>query len=155
AGAELTYHQLAFGRHGLTALLSGGGEWLDAPDAHPSWGRFSAMAGGEGLFFDGDVSVNGSVRGGQSGDFTAFSPKLGALWLMPYGFEVKANIGQAHRPPSFVELYVKQGHLLPNPDLRPERGLYVDGAAAFRRGAGFIEVGGFYSIYEDLISYEY
>jgi iron complex outermembrane receptor protein len=155
AGGEVVYTHLV-GRHGLTGLLSGGSEWLVTPGGpNPSWGRFSAMAQDEVLFFDGDVSVSGSVRVDQSGPFTGFSPKLGGLWLLPKGFELRANVGQAHRPPSFFELYVTQGHLLPNPGLKPERALYVDGAAAYRHALGLLQVGGFYAIYEDLISYEY
>jgi vitamin B12 transporter len=155
AGGEAVYTHL-LGRHGLTALVSGGGEWLSTlSQVSPSWGRFSAMAQDEVLLFGGDVSVSGSVRVDQSGPFTGFSPKLGALWLMPKGFELKANLGQAHRPPSFFELYVTQGHLLPNPDLKPERALYGDGAAAFRNAFGSVQLGGFYAIYENLISYEY
>lgn len=157
AGAEATYTDLWFGRHGVTALVSGSAEWLNVPGMSraPTWGRFSVMAQDEVLLLDGDLTVNASVRVDQSGPFTGVSPKLGALWLLPKGFEVKANVGQAHRPPSFFELYVLQGHLLPNPDLRPERSLYVDGAAAFRHEKGFVSVGGFYAMYEDLISYEY
>jgi iron complex outermembrane receptor protein len=155
AGAEAVYTHL-IGRHGLTGLLSAGSEWLVTPGGpNPSWGRFSAMAQDEVLFLDGDLSVSGSVRVDQSGPFTGFSPKLGGLWLLPKGFEVKANVGQAHRPPSFFELYVTQGHLLPNPMLQPERALYVDGAAAYRHALGLLQVGGFYAIYENLISYEY
>ena len=66
-----------------------------------------------------------------------------------------AGAWQAHRPPSFFELYVTQGHLLPNPGLKPERALYADAAAAFLHALGLLQVGGFYAIYEDLISYEY
>src|SRR5947208_3451054 len=36
AGAELHYSQLVFGRHGVSALLAGSGDWLEAPGAHPS-----------------------------------------------------------------------------------------------------------------------
>src|SRR5439155_23429794 len=67
----------------------------------------------------------------------------------------KANFGQAHRPPSFTELYVKQGRLLPNPELRPERSLYVDAAAAFRHDRAYVQAGGYLALYDDLISYEY
>ncbi|MBK7857588.1 MAG: TonB-dependent receptor [Archangiaceae bacterium] len=155
AGAEAHYSQLAFGRHGLSALVSGSAEWLQAPGGNPSWGRFSAMARDEVLLLGGDLTVDASVRVDRSGPFTGFSPHLGALWLLPRGFEVRANLGQAHRPPSFFELYVQQGHLIPNAQLKPERGLYADGAAGFRHGRGFVQVGGFYALYEDLISYEY
>ncbi|MBL8956686.1 MAG: TonB-dependent receptor [Myxococcaceae bacterium] len=160
AGVELNYSQLVFGWHGVSAMVSGGGEWLQGPStvASPSWGRFAAMARDEVLLFGGDVTVDASVRVDRVGQFTGFSPKLGALWLLPKlpkGFELKGNVGQAWRAPSFFELYVQQGRMAPNAELRPERGLYVDGAAAFRHARGFVQVGGFYALYEDLISYEY
>ncbi len=156
AGAEAVYTHLLGRRHGLTVLVSGGAEWLAEPmGPQPSWGLFSVMAQDELLLFDGAVSISGSLRVDQSGPFTGFSPKLGALWLLPKGFEIKANIGQSHRPPSFVELYVTQGTLLPNPTLRPENGLYADGAIAWRAQKFFAQVGGFYGLYTDLISYEY
>jgi iron complex outermembrane receptor protein len=155
AGLEAHYSQLLFGRHGVSALVAGSGEWLEAPTAAAQWGKLSAMARDEVLLFGGDLSVDASVRVDRSGPFTGFSPHLGGLWQLPYGFELRGNIGQAHRPPSFFELYVQQGHLVPNPSLRPERGLYADGAAAFRRCHALVQVGGFYALYEDLISYEY
>lgn len=155
AGAEAHYSQLLLGWHGLSALLAGSGEWLETASAAPRWGRFSVMARDEVLLLGGALSVDASVRVDRSGPFTGFSPKLGALWLLPRGFEVKANLGQAHRPPSFFELYVQQGHLAPNPELRPERGLYADAAAAFQHARGSVQLGGFYALYEDLISYEY
>jgi vitamin B12 transporter len=91
------------------------------------------------------------------GPFLGLSPKLGAVALLPRGFELRANVGQGFRPPSFLELYVMQGGLSPNPNLRPERGLTADAAIGWRERAGraFVQVGGFGGLYEDLISYEY
>jgi len=156
AGVELSYSQLLFGWHGVSAMVSGGGEWLEAGAARPGWARFAAMARDEVLLFGGDVTVDASVRVDRSGPFTGFSPKLGAQWLLPRGFELKGNVGQAWRAPSFFELYVQQGRIAPNADLRPERGLYADAAVAFRHGSSFFaQAGGFYALYEDLISYEY
>lgn len=45
---------------------------------------------------------------------------------------VRANVGQTHHAPSLMELYVRQGTLLPNPDLRPERAISADVALAHR-----------------------
>jgi vitamin B12 transporter len=156
AGIDLAYNQLAFTRHGLSAAASLATEWLRAPhDSHPAWVRAGLMVGDEVFFFDGALAVNATVRVDQTGPFTGISPRLGALVLLPAGFEVRVNAGQAHRPPTFLELYVLQGHLAPNPKLRPERALAADASLAFRRGRGFVQLGGFASLYEDLISYEY
>ncbi len=114
-----------------------------------------AMLGDEVLFFDGRLAVNGSARVDVAGPFVVFSPKLGAALELPLGFELKANAGQASRPPSFVERHVVQGSLLPNPALRPERALTADATVAFRHELAAVGVTGFGSLYEDLISYEY
>jgi len=65
---------------------------------------------------------------------------------------VRANAGQAARAPSFAELYLVQGTLLPNPELRPERALSADAGVGQQLGRGRWGVAGFYSLYEDLIS---
>lgn len=155
AGMEAVYSHLFGERHALTGLLSGAGEWLWTPGKKPAWAKLSAMVMDELFLFAGALSVNASLRVDRTGPFTGLSPKLGALWLIGKGFELKANVGQAHRPPSFLELYVEQGFLMPNPGLRPERALYADAAVAFKSDLAQVSVGAFASLYEDLISYEY
>ena len=153
---DVSYSQLVFTRHGISAAASVSTDWLRAPgDANPSWVRAGAMIGDEIFFFDGLLAVNATVRVDQSGPFTGFSPRGGALVLLPKGFELRINAGQAHRPPTFLELYVMQGNLAPNPDLRPERGLFADASVAFRQEHALFQIGGFGALYEDLISYEY
>ena len=155
-GVEAVYARLFAGRHGVTALLSGGGDWLAAPGGvNPSWGRFAAMVGDEELFFDGALALNASARVDVAGRFVVFSPKVGVVAELPKGFSVRANAGQASRPPAFTELYVVQGTLLPNPDLRPERALTGDVGAAWKSEQARFSATGFLSLYEDLISYEY
>jgi iron complex outermembrane receptor protein len=102
----------------------------------------------------GRLLVAPSLRVERSGPYTLLSPKVGATLTLPAGLELRANAGQAHRAPSFLELYVRQGLLLPNPTLRPERALYTDVAVVHRTGRSLASVGGFYSLYEDLITYE-
>lgn len=159
AGAELHYRQLFRGRHGLSALISGGGEWLitSGSSARPTWGKAAVMLAAEELFWGGALAVNAAARLEVLGPFVGVSPKVGAVALLPRGFELRANVGQGFRPPSFLELYVTQGSLSPNPNLRPERGLTADLAVAWRapQGQGFAQLGAFGGLYEDLISYEY
>lgn len=122
---------------------------------NPSRATLSVMASDEVLLFAGNFIVAPSFRFDRTGPFTGVSPKLGLTALLPAGFELRANAGQAHRAPSFLELYVHQGFLLPNPDLRPERALTADAQVAHRTARSFVQAGGFVSLYEDLISYEY
>lgn len=155
AGGEAAYSRLFFGWHGVTALVSGGGDWLASDSGSAGWGRGSVMLTDELLLFSGKWIIAPSVRLDLSGPFFGFSPRLGTVVALPGGFELRANVGQAHRPPSFSELYVQQGTLSPNPDLRPERALSVDGAVGWKHDWAQVQVGGFFALYEDLISYEY
>ena len=155
AGGEVVYSHLLFGWHGLTALVSGGGDWLTSDSGSASWGHGSVMLTDEILLFQGRWTIAPSVRLDLSGPFFGFSPRLGTALLLPGGFEVRANAGQTHRPPSFSELYVQQGTFSPNPQLKPERALSLDGALGWKHQYAQVQVGGFWSLYEDLISYEY
>ncbi len=156
AGVDLSYSQLVFTRHGISASANVSTDWLRASKgATPSWVRAGAMMSDEIFFLDGALAINAAVRIDQSGPFTGISPRAGALALLPWGFELRLNAGQAHRPPTFLELYVMQGHLAPNPNLRPERGIFADASVAFRQPRAFAQLGGFVALYEDLISYEY
>lgn len=160
-GAELEARRLLGGWHALTATLGMAREDVSGAELstvagreHPAWWRLSAMVMDEVLLWDEAVVVAPSLRVERAGPYTLFSPKLGVTVALPAGLEVRANAGQAHRAPSFLELYVRQGLLLPNPTLRPERVLYADGALERRTEVSTVSVGGFYSLYEDLIAYE-
>jgi iron complex outermembrane receptor protein len=48
-----------------------------------------------------------------------------------------------------------QGQLLPNPALKPERALYADATLALRGHDASVSATAFYSLYQDLIAYEY
>jgi iron complex outermembrane receptor protein len=109
----------------------------------------------EVLLFSSALSLIPSVRFDRTGPFTGVSPKLGALLTLPAGFDLRGNIGRAFRAPSFLELYVAAGSLLPNPALKPERSIYADLALGHRTAISWVSAGAFYSTYQNLISYEY
>jgi iron complex outermembrane receptor protein len=143
-----------------SALASLGGEGVatdGAPvtsDGRTSWLRASVRVMDDLALLDGRLHVTPSLRVERVGAFTLLSPKLGARVTLPARLELRANVGQAHRAPSLVELYVRQGTLLPNPDLRPERAVSTDVALAHRTERSLVSVGGFFASYEDLITYE-
>ncbi|OJH42411.1 TonB-dependent receptor plug domain-containing protein [Cystobacter ferrugineus] len=149
-----------WGRHALSALVGVGGEAVSAAETaaasegEPAWFRASVMAMDEVRAWDERLTIAPSVRVERAGPYTLWSPKLGASLLLPAGLELRANAGRAHRAPSFLELYVRQGTLLPNPALRPESALYADAAVVHRSEVSSASVGGYASLYEDLISYE-
>jgi iron complex outermembrane receptor protein len=113
------------------------------------------MVADEWLLLGGALTLNGSARVDVAGRFVVFSPKLGATVELPKGFFLKGNAGQASRPPSFAELYVVQGTMLPNAELRPERALTGDVGAGWKHEKAEVSATGFLALYEDLISYEY
>lgn len=156
AGAELSYSRLLGERHGLSATAQASYEWLSEPSrTNPRWVKASAMAQDEIFFAEGAVALVPSLRLDRSGPFSGLSPKLGLFAGLPGGLELRANLGQAHRAPSFLELYVQQGHLLPNEKLRPERALFFDLALLFASARAHLSLGGFHGLYQDLITYEY
>lgn len=159
-GVEVEARKLLGGWHGLSAAVAVTGE--DVTDAElasgensrPSWLRASVMVMDELVLVGGRLLVAPSLRVERAGPHTLLSPKVGATLSLPWSLELRANAGQAHRAPSFQELYVRQGLLLPNAALRPERALYADLAVVHRTDRSLASVGGFYSLYEDLIAYE-
>lgn len=156
AGLEAVYSRLLGGRHGLTALVSLGGEWLREPTGrNPAWGKVGAMLGDELLLLDGALALHASARVDLTGPFFVVSPKVGTVVQLPLGFSIRGNAAMASRPPTFSELYVVQGTLLPNADLRPERAWVGDLGVAWKHERATVSATGFISAYEDLISYEY
>jgi len=133
-------------------------EWealTQEPSANPSRYQVGLLVSDEILLFSGALSLIPSLRLDRAGHFNGFSPKMGALLTLPSGFELRANVGSAFRAPSFLELYVPSGSLLPNPDLQPERALQADVGFAHRTRLSFLSTSVFGSRYENLISYEY
>ncbi|HEX8703338.1 MAG TPA: TonB-dependent receptor [Myxococcaceae bacterium] len=159
-GGELEARTLLGGWHGVSAVLTVVGEAVTGVEASTVEGsstsrvHVSAMVMDELMLAGGRLLVAPSLRLERAGAYSLFSPKVGATLTLPAGFELRANVGQAQRAPALVELYVRQGLLLPNPELRPERVLYVDAAVVHRTERSLASVGGFYSLYEDLIAYE-
>lgn len=132
----------------------------------PALGRIAASVGDELLFLDGRLTLAPSLRldavhalaapaGAPRVTHFLFSPKLGAAWSFGGGLELRTNLGQSHRAPSMLELYVAQGTLLPNANLRPERALHGDLSLGWTGETARASLTGFYGLYQDLIAYEY
>ena len=67
---------------------------------------------------------------------------------------LRASAGRTYRVPSFAELYLQQGVVAPNPELRPEVGVGGDGALVLEGGLGLASVGAFATRYDDLVVYQ-
>jgi iron complex outermembrane receptor protein len=146
---------LPVGNHWLSGSASVGLSFADADVHAPRWAVTSVSVQDEWRPGGGKVSVVPSVRLDQAGPFVGVSPKLGVSWALPAGVALQANVGQSYRIPSFLELYIPSGTQLANPDLQPERGVFVDAGAGIAGAQGMFRVAGFAAQYENLIIYEY
>jgi len=160
-GVELEGQGTLGSANTLTVTVATSGEGVTAAEdsQSASWWRASVMAMDELRLFGGTLDVVPSLRLERVGPYWLLSPKLGAAVTLGGGFSLRANAGQSHRAPSFLELYIRQGTLLPNPGLKPERALYADAAVTWRSGPDgdsrwSASVGGFAALYENLIAYE-
>lgn len=131
-----------------------GGEWLQGPyHGSPTRERLAATIVDE-LSLGPDITIAPALRYERIGAFDGVSPKLGVSVRPWEPLELRANAGRSFRVPSFGELYLEQGPLKPNPDLRPEHGFTVDAGAVVRRAGWLLQLSAFYSRTSDLISYE-
>jgi outer membrane receptor protein involved in Fe transport len=84
--------------------------------------------------FTGGVPANlPSVAQPRSQTDSFASPRLGGAFRLVPGLEVLANVGHAHRSPSFGELFGDRGVVTGNPDLSPENVTKWDVGFRFRR----------------------
>lgn len=146
---------LPLGHHWLLGSASAGLSFADAGTHAPRWAVTSVSVQDEWRIAGDRVSLVPSVRLDQAGPFVGVSPKLGVSWALPAGVSLQANVGQSYRIPSFLELYIPSGTQLANPDLQPERGVFVDAGAGIAGAPGMFRVAGFAAQYENLITYEY
>lgn len=144
----------------LDAGIRGGSEGLSGP-FHGTHERFAGAAflGGEAEI--GIVTLVAVLRGEMAGDSKGFIPKAGLQVVPLEGLELTANAGRSFRAPSFGELYLEQGFVSANPDLKDETATYGDVGIAFsRRGVGGTGLSlrasltGFATRYDDVILYE-
>ena len=106
------------------------------------------------LVAGGRLRIGPSVRAERTGDFAGVSAKLGAALELARGLALRASVGRTYRVPSFAELYLQQGLLSPNPDLRPEKGAGADAGLVYDGALGLLSVGGHATVYDDIITYE-
>ncbi len=146
---------LPVGHHWLSGSASVGLSFADAGSRSPRWAVTSVSVQDEWRLAADRVSLVPSIRLDQAGPFVGVSPKLGVSWSLPAGVTLQANVGQSYRVPSFLELYIPSGTQLANPDLQPERGVFVDAGAGIAGAPGSFRVAGFAAQYQNLIIYEY
>jgi iron complex outermembrane receptor protein len=144
------------GDHGtLSASVEAGGERL-AGDGIGDHVRptYALVLAGEVTSLGGRARLGPAVRLERAGDEQGVSAKLGGALPLVGPLSVRASAGRTYRVPSFSELYLQQGLVLPNPALRPEVGLGGDGGLVADGAFGTASLGAFATVYQDLIVYQ-
>ena len=126
-GAGRAHRRRVRGERGLRERRRSGGTRRRA--------SFAGALAEDLLVAGGRLRIGPSVRAERTGDFAGVSAKLGAALELARGLALRASAGRTYRVPSFAELYLEQGLLSPNPDLRPETGAGADAGARLRRRA--------------------
>lgn len=143
------------GPSALSLRLAGSFEQLDTEGAGGHrWGGLSAALSDELVLADGRLRLTPGLRYDRQGPFDGVSARLGASWAFTDTLSVRASGGRAFRIPSFGELYLQQGLLLPNPQLAPESSWSADAGLVAQGRLGLASAGLFAQLYEDLIAYE-
>jgi iron complex outermembrane receptor protein len=115
---------------------------------------YALVASGEVSALGGRARLGPGVRLERTGDQEGVSAKLGGAVPIAGPLSLRASAGRTYRVPSFSELYLQQGLVLPNPALRPEVGLGGDGALVLDGPLGAASLGAFATVYRDLIVYQ-
>jgi iron complex outermembrane receptor protein len=114
----------------------------------------AAVLAGELSGLGGRARIGPGIRLERVGDTRGVSAKLGGSLGLLGPLSLRASAGRTFRAPSFAELYLEQGVVAPNPDLRPETGVGADAALVADGALGTASVGAFTNVYEDLIVYQ-
>lgn len=139
----------------ITASVEAGGERLEAGGiGDRSRPVVAAVLAGDLVALRGRLRIGPGVRLERAGPFGGVSAKLGATLELAGPVSLRAGAGRTYRVPSFAELYLQQGVVAPNPELRPETGAGGDAALVASGWAGSASVGGFATLYDDLVVYQ-
>jgi iron complex outermembrane receptor protein len=144
------------GAHGAaSASLEAGAERLTGDGLGTHLRPTSALVlSGEVTALGGRARFGPGVRLERNGVQNGVSAKLGGAAPIAGPLSVRASVGRTYRVPSLSELYLEQGLMLPNPDLRPEVGIGGDGGLVVEGAAGTASAGAFATTYRDLIVYQ-
>jgi outer membrane cobalamin receptor len=143
------------GPNALALRVAGSAERLTLEGAgEHAWGGASVALSDELAFAEGRLRLSAGARWDRQGPFDGLSARAGARWVLGGPVSVRASGGRAFRIPSFGELYLQQGLLLPNPALVPESSWTADAALVAEGRFGLVSAGAFAQRYDDVIVYE-
>lgn len=143
------------GPSALTLRAEAGFERLDVKDGGGHERTELSLAVSEDLsLLDGRLHLLPAGRWDFLSPFSGLSGKLGGTLRLVGPLSVRASAGRAFRVPSFAELHLTQGLILPNPDLVPERSWSFDAGIVADGRFGVVSGGGFTHLYQELVVYE-
>lgn len=104
------------------------------------------------LAFNAGARMDADTRIPAEYALDALSPRVAAIATPTEDLSFKLIYSKAFRSPSFLELYVVNGRLLPNRDgLRPERVSSLEAISSLRVDSHAVTLGAFYAEWQDLI----
>ncbi len=144
------------GPHGsFEAAVEAGDEQLRADGmGDHSRPTYALALAGDVSALGGRARIGPGVRIERAGAEAGVSAKLGGSLPLAGPVSLRASVGRTYRVPSFAELYLQQGVVAPNPDLRPEVGIGGDGAIVAEGPLGNAAIGAFAALYRDLVVYQ-
>lgn len=97
------------------------------------------------------ASVLPAFIGNSETTSTAPTGSAGAVFRVLPNVDLLGSVGTSFRQPTNSELYAFSATTIPNPSLRPEKGVTVEGGVRFHTGAAELKVTAFKSNYENFL----
>ncbi len=144
------------GPHGsFEAAIEAGDEHLRADGmGDHSRPTYALTLAGDVSALGGRARIGPGVRLERAGAEAGVSAKLGGSVPLAGPLSLRGSVGRTYRVPSFAELYLQQGVVAPNPELRPEVGIGGDAAIVAEGALGNAAIGAFATLYRDLVVYQ-
>ncbi|MDD3923372.1 MAG: TonB-dependent receptor, partial [Endomicrobiaceae bacterium] len=113
--------------------------------------RENASAYLQGFLNFGDLTLIPVVRTDQNTDYeNVFTPALSTVYKLTDAFKLSGNVSKVWNAPTFGQIYGGSWYL-PNPNLKPEKGISGDIGIEYKKDQIDIGLTGFYIKSEDLI----
>ena len=152
-GSAVEYSEFIGGSHYFTL----GADW--GRDSFHPYDAESHRRDSVGLYIHDEITLGDShiipaLRYDSIDDAgTSWSPKLGVRHEVNDNLHFKANWATGFRAPTFEELYRREGFVIGNPELLPEKTRMADFGFIYKNGPLRVEASYFRGKAEDLIEY--
>lgn len=118
-------------------------------------GRFDWLSTTSGTSPLASPSLLQAYERNSNTNYTAETGNIGLSWRPVKALELTTNVANSFRMPTTSEMFTSSvsgtGYVIPNPDLKPERGVTVDVGAKLFLSKGMIALTAFHSTYRNLV----